>query len=169
MIITEVHLREAQLRSNNNTCNEAFLPRTGCWIQKWSIWCSSWLRGLWNDSPTCLSIIGGVSQRKARPASQALCAGGNRFSAPGMHFTLSASSVHTAPLQTRTGSIPRRSARRSHQHNRDINGHVSAGRKEKKRRMKIILSPQEAGTLLRLLANDWLAKDSRDGGNDQSC
>lgn len=35
-------------------------------------------------------------KKKTRPASQALCAGWNRFSVPGMHFTLSASDARTA-------------------------------------------------------------------------
>lgn len=47
-------------------------------------------------------------REKPRPASQALCAGWNRFSVPGMHFTLSASNVHTAasnPRQEHGGEV----------------------------------------------------------------
>lgn len=66
----------------------------------------------------------GVSGGKTRPASQALCAGWNRFSAPGMHFTLSASDGHTAasdPHREHADGTSRRVHARSNEIITDVN------------------------------------------------
>lgn len=121
-------------------------------------------RHVWASSARCLCV-----EEKTRPASQALCAGRNRFSAPGMHFTWSAAAAAAASHPHRE-HVERGSRTRSHtQHWRQ-----TADGNAVNRRIKMSLyfvgklRLQEAVPLLRAVVSDWLERDLKDWECNQS-
>lgn len=111
MIITELYWREAQIHCIKN--NESFLPRTGYWSQKWSIWCSSSLRGLCSDCPTCLRFIGSVCLRGETRPVHGLCVRNGTGSALRGCISLRPLQTVLCPLQTRTEGMLRGAERSS--------------------------------------------------------